>query len=135
MGSGSSISVWNDPWLPSTRPRPANKNQHNLYPDLTVDFLINITSRTWNLQVIRTLVDPQDLKLIESIPLSQTQTADLDGWYLTNNGKHTVKSGYQVERAYPNRERRPPDIGPSVSPLKALCWKVRYPPKMKHFLS
>ena len=97
MGSGSSISVWNDPWLPSTRPRPANKNQHNLYPDLTVDFLINITSRTWNLQVIRTLVDPQDVKLIESIPLSQTQTADLDGWYLTNNGKHTVKSGYQVE--------------------------------------
>ena len=29
--SGSSISVWSDPWLPTTHPRPANKNQHNLY--------------------------------------------------------------------------------------------------------
>ena len=26
VGSGSSISVWNDAWLPTTRPRPANKN-------------------------------------------------------------------------------------------------------------
>ena len=27
-----------------------------------------------------------------------------------------------------------PEYGPSVSPLKAFCWKVRCPPKMKHFL-
>ena len=27
VGSWSSISVWNDHWLPSTRPRSANKNQ------------------------------------------------------------------------------------------------------------
>ena len=27
-----------------------------------------------------------------------------------------------------------PDYGPSVSPPKAFCWKVRCPPKMKHFL-
>ena len=46
--SRSSISVWNDPWLSPTRPRPANKNQYNLYPDLTVDSLINVTSRSWN---------------------------------------------------------------------------------------
>ena len=42
--------------------------------------------------------------------------------------------GYQVERVYPDRERTLPEYGPSVSPLKAFCWKVRRPPKMKHFL-
>ena len=66
VGSGSSIFVWNDLWLQTTRPRPANKNQYNLYPDLTVESLIDSTSRTWNSQAIRALVDPQDAKLIES---------------------------------------------------------------------
>ena len=81
----------------SIRPRSANKNQHNLYPKLTVDSLIDETSRTWNLQVIRTMVDPQDVKIIESIRLSRFHTEDRDGWYFTNNGRYTVKSGYQVE--------------------------------------
>ena len=79
VGTGSSISVWNDPWLPTTRPRPANKNQHNLYSDLTVDSLIDPHLRRWNSQAIRALVDPQDVKLIESIPLSRTRMADKDG--------------------------------------------------------
>lgn len=134
MGTGSSISVWNDPWLPSTRPRPTNKNQHNLYLELTVDALIDGTSRSWSLQVIRTLVDPQDVKIIESIPLSRFHTEDRNGWHFTNNGKYTVKSGYEVERVYPDRESTPPLYGPSVTPLKAFCWKVRCPPTMKHFL-
>ena len=102
VGTRSSISVWNDSWLPSTRLRPANKNQHNLYPELTVDALIDGTSRSWNLQVIRTLVDPQDVKIIESIPISRFHLEDRNGWHFTNNGKYTVKSGYEVERVYPD---------------------------------
>ena len=71
----------NVPWLPTTRPRPANKHQHNLYPDLTVDSLIDPHLRRWNSPAIRALVDPQDVKLIESIPLSRTRMADKDGWH------------------------------------------------------
>ncbi|XP_056848447.1 uncharacterized protein LOC130498828 [Raphanus sativus] len=134
VGTGSSISVWNDPWIPSTRPRPANKNLHITYPDLTVDSLIDSTSRTWNSQALRTLVDPQDVKIIESIPLSKVHLRDRDGWHFTNNGKYTVKSGYQVERVYPDKERSLPVLGPTVDILKAYCWKVKCPPKMKHFL-
>ena len=58
VGSESSIFVWNDPWLPTTRPRPANKNQHNFNPDLTVDSLIDSATRTWNSQALRALMDP-----------------------------------------------------------------------------
>ena len=36
------------------------------------------------LQVIRTLVYPQDVKIIESIPLSRIQTAYRDGWHFTH---------------------------------------------------
>ena len=117
-----------------TRPRPENKKQQNLYPNLTVDSLINRASRTWNLQVIQTLVDTHDVKIIESIRLSRNQIANRDGWYFTNNGRYTVKSGYQVERVYADKERTLPEYGPSVSPLKTFCWKIRCPLKMKHFL-
>ena len=82
----------------------------------------------------RTLVDPQDVKIIESIPLSRHQMADSDGWHFTNNGNFSVKSGYQVERIYPDRERIPLFIGPTVNVLKVFCWKIRCPPKIKHFL-
>ena len=74
------------------------------------------------------------MKIIESIPLSRTQMVDRDGWHFTNNGKYTVKSGYQIERVYPDRERPPLMFGPTVDALKAFCWKIRCPPKLKHFL-
>ena len=78
--SGSSISLWNDHWLPSTLLGITNKNQHNLYPELTVDSLIDGIFRTWNLQVIWTMADPQDMKIIESTPLSRFHTEDrMDG--------------------------------------------------------
>ncbi|XP_056858420.1 uncharacterized protein LOC130507790, partial [Raphanus sativus] len=63
---------------------------------------------------LRTLVDPQDVQIIESIPLSRTNLGDRDGWHFTNNGKYTVKSGYQVERVYPDKEKPLPVFGPTV---------------------
>lgn len=99
-----------------------------------MDTLINSDSRTWNSQVIRSLVDPQDVNIIKKIPLSKTQVVDRNQWYLTNNGKYTVKSGYQVERVYSDRDKSLVFFGPNVDILKAFCWKVRCPPKMKHFL-
>ena len=59
---------------------------------------------------------------------------DRDGCHFTNNEKYTVKSGYQVERVYPDKAKPPLIFGPTVDVLKAFCWKIRCPPKMKHFL-
>ncbi|XP_048609324.1 uncharacterized protein LOC125585043 [Brassica napus] len=69
--------------------------------------------KSWD-KVIRNLVDPQDVKIIESIPLSRIQRIDRDGWHFTNNGKYSVKSGYQVERVYPDRDKPPEMFGPTV---------------------
>ena len=59
---------------------------------------------------------------------------DRDGRHFTNNGKYTVKTGYQVERIFPDMEKPTSVFGPTVDILKAFCWKVRCPPKIKHFL-
>ena len=43
---------------------------------------------------IRTLVEPHNANMIESIPLSRNQMEDRNGSHFTNNGKYTVQSGY-----------------------------------------
>ena len=63
-------------------------------------------------------MEPEDAKIIESIPLSRHRLVDQDGWYFTINGKYTVKSGYQVERVYQVREKLLPLYGPTLNPLK-----------------
>lgn len=35
---------------------------------------------------------------------------------------------------YPYIEKTFQVYGPDVTALKAFCWKVKYPPKIKHFL-
>ena len=44
-----------------------------------MDSLINPESRTWNLHVIRTLVDLHDVKIIKSISLSRNPMKDRNG--------------------------------------------------------
>lgn len=65
-------------------------------------------------------MDPRNVKIIEIISLNRFQTTDREGWHFTNNGRHKVKSGYQLERVYPDRERILPEFGPSIAPLKAF---------------
>ena len=89
-----------------------------------MDSLINQESRTWNLQAIMALVDPHDVKIIGSIPLSRNQMEDRNGWHFTNNGKYSVQSGYQVERVYPDKEKLPVFYGPTVDTLKVFCWQL-----------
>lgn len=66
------------------------------------------------------MVDAHDGKIIESIPLSQYHMVDRDGWHFTNNGRYIVKSGYQVDRVYPDGDEALPLYGPNVTPLKAF---------------
>ena len=59
---------------------------------------------------------------------------DRNGLHFTNNGKYSVQSGYQVERIYPDKEKPPDYYVPNVDILKAFCWKVKCPPKLRHFI-
>lgn len=50
-------------------------------------------------------MDLHDVKIIESIPLKMNHMVDRDEWHFENNEKYTGKSGYQVERVYPDWEQ------------------------------
>lgn len=85
-----------------------------------MDSPIDSATRIWNLQVIWVLVDSLNLKIIQIIPLSKTQMVDKDGWHFTQNIKYMVKSAYQAERVYRDKNKPPVVFGPTVDLLKAF---------------
>ena len=119
----------------STRQRQANSKLAHFDHALTVDKLINPTSRTWNsVQVINHLVESENAMLIESMSLSRFQITYKDGRHFTQSGKYTVKSGYKVKHLYPNRARSPTVSGLDTKALWAHLWTIKHPPKLKYFI-
>lgn len=59
---------------------------------------------------------------------------DRNGLHFTKNRRYTVKSGYQLERVYPNKEKPPDVFGPTIDLLKAFWFEYAVPSKNKTFL-
>ncbi|KAL9840567.1 putative reverse transcriptase zinc-binding domain-containing protein [Arabidopsis thaliana] len=69
VGSGASISVWEDPWIPAQFPRPAKSNGSIFEPSLKVSSLIDNRSNFWNMDLLKELFDPKDVPLICALPV------------------------------------------------------------------
>ncbi|XP_010496595.1 PREDICTED: uncharacterized protein LOC104773646 [Camelina sativa] len=68
VGSGNSISVWRDPWIPDIFPRPANGRGRLWLPSVMVNHLINPETKDWHLPTLEEFFDPGDIQLIRSLP-------------------------------------------------------------------
>ncbi|KAG7557068.1 Ribonuclease H domain [Arabidopsis suecica] len=130
IGSGFNLSVWRDPWIPDVNPRPANGRGKSLLPSLMVNHLINPVSKEWHLPILQEYLDPVDIQFIRGLTISQVYKPDRLIWHHTKSGRYTVKSGYQVAREM----TEPIEWGPNYKSLQAQAWKIKCPPKIKHFL-
>ncbi|KAG7564174.1 Ribonuclease H domain [Arabidopsis suecica] len=133
VGSGTSISVWEDPWIPAQFPRPAKSNGSLVDPLLKVNNLIDSRSNFWNIDLLKEIFDPEDVALISALHVGAPTKEDTLGWHFTKSGKYTVKSGYHTTRIEKS-ETTFSLIGPDIRPLKAHSWQVHCPPKIRHFL-
>ncbi|KAL9286052.1 putative reverse transcriptase zinc-binding domain-containing protein [Arabidopsis thaliana] len=133
VGSGASISVWEDPWIPAQFPRPAKSNGSIIDPSLKVQNLIDSRSNFWNIDLLQELFDPEDVQLISALHLGASTRADSPGWHFTKTGIYTVKSGYHTARME-ILGINSSSIGLEIKALKAQVWKVQCPPKLRHFL-
>ncbi|XP_019092307.1 PREDICTED: uncharacterized protein LOC109129123 [Camelina sativa] len=129
VGSGCSISVWRDPWLPDTRPRPANGRGRLLLPSLMGNHLINPSTKDWHLPILEEFFDPEDIPVIRSIAVSKVFKPDSLVWHFTKSGKYSVKSGYRLARELITEV----EIGPTCTALRAHAWKLEVPSKVQHF--
>ena len=133
VGSGASISVWEDPWIPAQFPRPAISNGSVIDPSLKVNNLIDSRSNFWNIDFLNEIFVPEDVLLISAMHLGSSTKEDSLGWHFTKSGKYTVKSGYHTTRL-DHFDVNLAFIGPDIKTLKAHIWKVQCPPKLRHFL-
>jgi len=92
VGTGATISLWEDAWLPNFPYRlmtPDSGMEELSY----VSDLIDPVTRTWRRDLIEEVFLPEDCNQIISIPLSQGQE---DGWVwiFDAKGNYSVKSGH-----------------------------------------
>lgn len=95
VGSGLSVEIWNDPWVPDL---PQFKPQRNGEgeeegPRMVSDLVIN---RGWNLELLNRTFSAWEVKAIIKIPVSHESREDRWAWHHTKNGEFTVRSAYYM---------------------------------------
>ncbi|XP_010468192.1 PREDICTED: uncharacterized protein LOC104748214 [Camelina sativa] len=134
VGSGDTISIWSDPWVPAQFPRAALSKGLLRDPFLQMNQLIDRQTNTWRMDMLNEHFDPLDVALIGAIPLGGNQREDSFGWHFTKTGKYTVKSGYHTARLDVPQTFSASGCGQEITPLLASVWRVRCPPKIQHFM-
>ncbi|KAL0318628.1 UNVERIFIED_CONTAM: putative mitochondrial protein [Sesamum angustifolium] len=130
IGTGQSVSVWKDPWLPRA-PSFRVITPPLLGAQLKVCDLILEHTREWDVEAVQSLFWLEDSTLILQIPLSFSGVGDLLVWHFSSNGLFSVRSAYHLAVSMASQE------GPSreqwCSGTWRKVWQARVPNKVKVF--
>ncbi|XP_048622814.1 uncharacterized protein LOC125591926 [Brassica napus] len=132
--SGYDVKVWEDPWIPTIPSRPAAPVAPVMHPNMRVSDLINQTSKEWDVRLLESYVNMDDIQLIRSLAISSSHRRDSFCWSYTRNGQYTVKSGYWVARNLLKVEEEQEVLEPSITNLQAFAWKLKAPMKIRHLI-
>ncbi|XP_071674470.1 uncharacterized protein [Lolium perenne] len=96
VGDGSNISIWDDPWIPSSPTRRVATRRGNIVLTKVSD-LIDHNTRQWDEELIRDIFWQIDAERILQIPLAVGMMDDFVSWHYNRNGLFSVKSAYHLE--------------------------------------
>lgn len=98
------------------------------HPNLKVNTLINPTTNQWDMEVIRDLIEHDDISFIQKLYLPEQLAQDGIIWPYRSDGNYTVKSGYHSI----DMKIVPPPLA-SFPDLTKQIWSSTLPPKLQHF--
>ena len=135
MGTGSSIWVLSDKWIPC---HPTNKilvPPNEVEEEWRVSNLIDWTTFQWDCGLISTVFQRFDVEAIYRIPLSRRCVPDMLVWLHNKNGRYSVKSGYHMTKLL---LKETSCVGEGSVPMSrskvwARIWKLHIPNKVKVF--
>ena len=134
VGTGSSISVVGDKWIPNYPTNKVLHPIHELVDELAVSELIDLELHVWRGDLIMTLFHRDDAAAITKIPLSRRVVSDSIIWLHNKNGMFLVKSAYKVARRMRGEGSRAESSGGCVGKLVwPVLWKLYVPNKIKIF--
>ncbi|KAL8116958.1 hypothetical protein AgCh_023220 [Apium graveolens] len=126
VGNGTSINIWNDPWIPETDNAYLTTSRLQELFNVTVSNLLKDEAKEWDRDLIHDLFNDEDARRILKIPLSMRYEDDLWFWTEDEKGKYTIKSGYRLLcRTFNQNMVR----GSNFYWIK--LWALPIPPKMK----
>ncbi|KAF3967747.1 hypothetical protein CMV_008289 [Castanea mollissima] len=96
IGTGGAVNLWTDPWLPTTIHPQIQSPVVQDFENAKVCSIINPISKCWDANLLNMLFLPNEVLLIQSIPLSQRPVEDKLVGSFNPSGVYTVKSGYKL---------------------------------------
>jgi hypothetical protein len=86
VGSGETVRIWKNRWLPTPTTYMVHSPPNLLDPQATVSRLIDIDTKWWNEALLEQLFSREEVISIQSIPLSTTNQEDTLIWRGTAKG-------------------------------------------------
>ncbi|XP_060965673.1 uncharacterized protein LOC115711034 [Cannabis sativa] len=125
IGSGLTVQITTDPWLPSLDRSTPIPNVPGL-ENFTVNSLFQSHSRSWDTDVVNDLFTPDDAALILGIQINQVVEDDFWYWFAERNGLYSVRSAYQLIQDH----KQSPILTENHRFWNKL-WTLKVPPKTK----
>ena len=136
IGDGSSVSVWDDKWIPGTLTKKPIIKPANTSVQFVSD-LIDDENWSWRMDLVRDTFVPTDAAAILNIPLRSGGGADFLAWAFEKSGIYVVKSAYRALMI--QKERSALEEGPAAGASNAneqlwnRLWKLNVVPKIRVF--
>ncbi|XP_074352648.1 putative mitochondrial protein AtMg00310 [Apium graveolens] len=95
VGSGESIKVWTDPWLPDDEGPLLLAPAHSELQNIMVSSLLCPENNRWDMDVLQDIFAERDIQRILRIPRGSGSNDDSWMWIDDEKGLYTVKTGYR----------------------------------------
>jgi hypothetical protein len=135
-GSGSTINIWTDHWVPSSPSRQVITPRGNCVLSRVEELIDPITGR-WDEGLISEIFSEADVTRILRIPLPNFGQSDFIAWHLNKTGCFSVKSAYHKEwRAEFRRRVQRSDTSDRSSPHEVWkkIWRAKVSRKVQIFI-
>ncbi|XP_062088870.1 uncharacterized protein LOC133795435 [Humulus lupulus] len=127
VGSGNTVSILADPWLPCLED-PLVQSSHPTLVNQSVDSLMIPGQAAWDEELVLDLFNARDADLILGIPLNGEES-DRWSWRFDKMGMYSVKSAYSQIQLSKNISSTSDNSG-----FWHKLWHLKVSPKVRSFL-